>query len=40
MKIVTTMIEEEVYEAINENGNTLHLATVFKHGSPDDELNE
>ncbi|AZB24930.1 translocation/assembly module TamB [Chryseobacterium bernardetii] len=24
----------------NENGNTLHLATVFKHGSPDDEINE
>ncbi|SDJ65165.1 translocation/assembly module TamB domain-containing protein [Chryseobacterium jejuense] len=24
----------------NENGNTLHLATVFKHGSLDDEINE
>ncbi|WP_160140251.1 translocation/assembly module TamB [Chryseobacterium sp. c4a] len=24
----------------NENGNTLHLATVFKHGSPEDEINE
>ncbi|WP_068939685.1 translocation/assembly module TamB domain-containing protein [Chryseobacterium timonianum] len=24
----------------NENGNTLHLSTVFKHGSPDDEINE
>lgn len=23
--IVTTMIEDEVYESINENGNTLHI---------------
>jgi putative redox protein len=25
MKIVTTMVEEEVYEAINENGNRLSI---------------
>ena len=25
MRIVTTMIEDEVYESINENGNTLSI---------------
>ncbi len=25
MRIVTTMIEDEVYEAVNENGNTLSI---------------
>ena len=25
MRIVTTMIEDEVYESINENGNTLQI---------------
>jgi len=38
MKIVTTMIEEEVYEAINENGNRLPIdmrsTTLKKAQSP------